>query len=674
MSNTSHELRTPLNGIIGLAESLLDGAAGQVNEKLAVNLYMIASSGKRLANLVNDILDFSRLKNKSLELQTGPVDIRALTDVVFTLCRPLIGSKDLELVNAIHPELPPVEADENRLQQIMHNLVGNAIKFTEAGSVKVWAVVKDYVLAIHVADTGIGIPGDKLERIFESFEQSEGSADRTYGGTGLGLAVTRQLVELHGGLVWVESTLEKGSTFTFTLPISKKEIGASAVSEQAKSKVRIFEPTDSGAHKREDQTVNIEFPEENHFHIMVVDDDPVNRQVLANDLELQNYTVKEASSGNEALKALENGTPPDLILLDVMMPRMSGYEVCRKIRQKFPRHELPVIFLTAKNQPTDMVTAFNVGGNDFVSKPVSKAELLSRVQTHLRLLEINRNLEKKVEERTKKLKDSQSKLYQAEKMASLGTLLAGVAHGINNPTSIVNISSHNLANELADLKSFLEELVDSDEDVELIDDFAEKFGSLFNHLNTVKEGTNRISKIVKDLRTFSRMSDGEIKQVNLMEGLNVTINLVKAEYGKHIHFISHFQGDPVIMGNAAELNQAFMNIMVNACQSIRQKQQQSRKPVEARLEICSSVEDGQLVLRFEDTGAGMSEEVRRKMFDPFFTTKPVGEGTGLGLAIAFEIVRKHGGKIDVLTEEGKGAVVTISLPLKKNLDDKEDSS
>ena len=231
LANTSHELRTPLNGIIGLAEALIDGATRELPPATRSNLAMIISSGRRLASLVNDILDFSKLRYKNLELQLTPVDLRSIADVVLTLSQPLVGG-NIQLVNAIPQTLPPANAYENRLQQIFHNLSGNAIKFTESGTVEVSAAMVDRsggngadrdkeLLAITISDTGIGISEDKLDRIFESFEQAEGSTARKYGGTGLGLAVTRQLVEVHEGTIYVKSEVGKGSQFTVTLPIAR---------------------------------------------------------------------------------------------------------------------------------------------------------------------------------------------------------------------------------------------------------------------------------------------------------------------------------------------------------------------------------------------------------------------------------------------------------------------
>nr|WP_307785927.1 response regulator [Okeania sp. KiyG1] len=314
--------------------------------------------------------------------------------------------KNLKLINAIPTNLPPVYADENRLQQILYNLIGNAIKFTESGQVKISAelvdnhktnsarqpctqdrdIDKSKQLIIVVSDTGIGIPADKLERIFESFEQGEGSTVRKYGGTGLGLAVTKQLVELHNGQIWVESEVGVGSHFCFTLPISQKPVTDSPSLPTHK--------INSIRHSVEQVEIPVEtehkecYLADGDFHILIVDDEPINIQVLKNHLTANNYKVTQALNGKSALAALDKEENIDLILLDVMMPNMSGYEVCAKIREKYPAQTLPILMLTAKNQVADLVMGFQFGANDYLTKPFAKDELLTRLKTHLQLSKI----------------------------------------------------------------------------------------------------------------------------------------------------------------------------------------------------------------------------------------------------------------------------------------------
>jgi two-component system sensor histidine kinase ChiS len=396
LANTSHELRTPLNGIIGLAESIIDGATGPLRESTTKHLSLIVASGKRLASLVNDILDFSKLKNQAIELQVKPLDVHALSEVVMALSQSLLGNKPLKLVNRTPSDVPLVEADENRVQQILLNLVGNAIKFTDAGEVSVSARSEGDHLAITIADTGIGIPAEKIDQIFDSFQQADGTVARRYGGTGLGLTVSKQLVELHGGHIDVTSDEGVGSRFTFTLPLADAD--SSIPLDQPVAKPRMYPSSSTGPANPQlvdaPNAISEDAPDlitsdtgtgARKHSILIVDDEPINLQVLTNHLSVQNYTVTQAQSGFEALELVERGQHFDLILLDVMMPRLSGYEVCRKLRERYPPHDLPVLMLTAKDQVSDLVTGFDAGANDYLTKPFSKDELLTRLRNHLQL-------------------------------------------------------------------------------------------------------------------------------------------------------------------------------------------------------------------------------------------------------------------------------------------------
>ncbi|MCT7989148.1 CHASE2 domain-containing protein [Laspinema olomoucense] len=390
LANTSHELRTPLNGIIGIADSLIDGATGELLEETIYNLETITSSGRRLSHLINDILDFSQLKHKSIELQLKPLDLRAIAQVVLNLSKPLIGEKNLQLINAIPPDFIAVNADENRVQQILHNLVGNGIKFTESGIVEVSAKIEGDFVAITVTDTGIGIPEDKHSRIFESFEQGDGSTAREYGGTGLGLAIAKQLIELHHGIIYFESEVGKGSRFTFTLPQATPAAIPTTPPLVRPEPARNSTPVSTAKPPKTPAAAPQNYlADGSEFKILIVDDEPINLQVLANTLSLQNYAITRAETGLKALEIIDNGFKPDLILLDVMMPRMTGYEVCETIRQKFPAIDLPIVMLTAKNQVSDLVEGFTAGANDYLMKPFNKNELLTRIKTHIRLAKIN---------------------------------------------------------------------------------------------------------------------------------------------------------------------------------------------------------------------------------------------------------------------------------------------
>lgn len=372
LANTSHELRTPLNGIVGIAESMMEGAAGKLDKRQAYQLSLIISSGKRLASLVNDILDFAKLRNNEIMLQKKPVALQQVVEIVLALSEPLARARSLTLINRLDNTLPLVEADENRVQQILHNLVGNAIKYTESGWVEISARVKGGYLEVTVADTGIGIPEDKFDKIFMSFEQLDGSIAREHNGTGLGLSISKRLVELHGGTISVVSTVGKGSKFTFTLPLNtqKQETVLRTVRE-----VKLLSLPVAGPPEKPKALPH------NAPRILVVDDEPVNLQVMTNYLILENYIVETASNGEEALRLINerSGKDFDLVVLDIMMPRMSGYQMCRLLREKYSLINLPVLMLTARNRTEDIIAGFQSGANDYLSKPFDKRELLARV-------------------------------------------------------------------------------------------------------------------------------------------------------------------------------------------------------------------------------------------------------------------------------------------------------
>ncbi len=396
LANTSHELRTPLHGIVGIAESIFDSVRQKSAEEIQNNLGMIIASGRRLTNLINDLLDFSRAKNEDLHLQQKSIGLQAATNIVFQACQPLVGNRPIELKNEIPETLPPVLADENRLQQILFNLIGNAIKFTKEGHVKVTGnsssedINSQLMVTICVEDTGIGIPAEKLEAIFKSFEQVDGNTAREYGGTGLGLSITKQLVELHNGKIWVESTPGEGTRFFFTLPMADRQMMTTKSTAGELKSLKLSDTKEPA--KIIDET---EFSSplagsaQGRIRVLVVDDEPINHQVLRNYLSKSEFFITSVMSGQEAIEAINSDVQYDLILLDVMMPRISGYEVCKNIRRTYLPSELPVIMVTAKNQIKDLVEGLSVGANDYLAKPFSRDEFLARVKTQLDLYRIN---------------------------------------------------------------------------------------------------------------------------------------------------------------------------------------------------------------------------------------------------------------------------------------------
>ena len=385
LANTSHELRTPLHGIIGIAEILSAKVNSIETDILRNNLGLIISSAKKLSLLINDILDASKLKHHDIQLDSKPVDLYKVTDVVIHVLSAINRKKYLEITNRIDPETLHVLADENRLQQILRNIIENAIKFTEKGLIDISAEMNGDFVEVSIGDTGIGIPENQIGNIFQPFNQVVSSSTRKFGGTGIGLTITKKLIELHGGTIRVKSVEGEGSVFTFSLPVSEK---TAPIAEYTDVMIpeRIVTHAGTGTFPVEHKV------ESSRLSVLVVDDEPLNMQVVSNFLESENLNISAFQSGKEVLTHIETYGKPDLVLLDVMMPEMDGFEVCAKIRKQYSKFEVPIIFLTARNQITDIVEGFSSGGNDYLTKPFSKNELLARVQNQIDLTTFKKRL------------------------------------------------------------------------------------------------------------------------------------------------------------------------------------------------------------------------------------------------------------------------------------------
>lgn len=659
LSNTSHELNTPIQGIIGLAEAMKDNPASQIDKGLYSKLDLIINSGKRLRHLVDDILDLSKLKQGTLQLNIEAVNVYVQVTRTLEIARHFLGSKNLELVNSIDPTFPAVKADEARLQQILHNLVQNAIKFSDKGVIEIRAVVHTDMMVIEVSDTGIGIPKDRFTQIFQSFQQLEISDTRKYTGTGLGLAITKNLVELHGGVIWVTSEVGKGSTFHVSLPIAEKMDSKALPAHTTATHARTFTPIN----EQKLSKLTVPKPEkkwENQFKILVVEDDPVGQQVLSSHLTNSGFQVHIASSGHQALE-LFSKNKFDLILLDIMMPEMSGFEVCQKIRENHKAGDLPIIFLTARGQDSDQAKAFETGANDYISKPVSKEVLIKRVNTQLQLLEFTRHLETQIEEKAQELKHSQAQLVQSEKMSSLGVLISGVAHEINNPVSYMGMAVYNLDSALEKFKKYLFELAGNETEEKILNRFKQTFDNFNERLDSIREGIHSISRVVQSLRTFYRKDNKVSHNVDILEGLKTTLSLVKTKYKDKIDFNLNTSTLPRITANPSELNQVFMNLLINACHAIETKQRDDQA-FKGIITISAHPEDSGILIQFEDNGTGIKDDIQEQIFDPFFTTKPTGEGTGLGLSICYNIITEHEGMILLDSTVGKGSTFSIFIP------------
>ncbi|NDI35197.1 ATP-binding protein [Chengkuizengella sediminis] len=376
LATTSHELKTPLHGIINISSFLLDEKNVESSVKQKENLPLIHDTSMKLFNLVNDLIDVTRLKNGEFRLQLTKVDLKVSTQIVFDILAFEIRGKQIELKNEID-EVSIVIADENRIRQILYNLIQNAIKHTEKGQINVSSKLMDDKIYFYVEDTGIGIIEKKQEEIFGYFEQiDQWSPQNGYQSMGLGLYISRQLIEKMNGEIWVDwSEVGIGTRFGFVLP--KADCPEQRVEGILHQQVSI--PLNKVVSSQHDFDIL-----NGHEHtILIVDDELSNIQILLNVLTKHKYNVITAFSAKEALRKLEKFKQIDLVILDVMMPEMSGIDLCEKIRKTHSLLELPVLFATVKDLPEDIELGFKAGANDYITKPFDAKTILARIQTLL---------------------------------------------------------------------------------------------------------------------------------------------------------------------------------------------------------------------------------------------------------------------------------------------------
>jgi signal transduction histidine kinase/class 3 adenylate cyclase len=414
LANTSHELRTPLNGVIGLADSML-AASDELPKATQQGLQTILASGRRLDRLVSDILDFSKAKSGELAVELGAVDLSSCVSEALLLLAPNVGKKSVRLANDVPPSFPLARADETRLAQVLQHVVGNAIKFTESGEVRVGAERRDGRLVLTVKDTGPGIAAERLATLFAAFEQGDGSATRAHGGTGLGLAFARQLMELQAGSIGVASEVGRGTTVSLVLVPAPPAAQAGRVQGKA-ANVRSIPPPAARQSvappaRRVAEPMALVMPDAGTRvgllsklstpglrqmaekprassavrapRLLVADDEPVNLERLQMDLENTGYELVCVEDGQAAVEAFDSQGPFDLVLLDVMMPRMDGLAACRAIRERAAAVDVPVLLITAKREPKDLQAGFTAGANDYLTKPYVRQELLERSRSHL---------------------------------------------------------------------------------------------------------------------------------------------------------------------------------------------------------------------------------------------------------------------------------------------------
>jgi signal transduction histidine kinase/CheY-like chemotaxis protein len=378
LANMSHELRTPLNSLLILSKTLSENRQGNLTDEQVKFARTVYNAGNDLLGLINEILDLSKVEAGKMQIDPRDIRMADIQEYLEQTFKPVAEHKGLDFEIKTSEDLPvKMFTDSNRLQQIVKNLLSNAFKFTERGGVtleiKTGEKGRVYdvdtlnqarrVIAFTVRDTGIGIPREKQRLIFEAFQQADGTTSRKYGGTGLGLTISRELARLLGGVIEVESVPGEGSTFTLLLPQN-------------------YTGADAGADRRatEENAVVAPLPKDASFEgkrVLVVDDDMRNIYAITSVLEARGMRVIYAENGKVGLKLLQENPGIDLVLMDVMMPEMDGLEATRRIRESGQFNQLPIISLTAKAMKGDREKALSAGASDYVTKPVDPDHLLS---------------------------------------------------------------------------------------------------------------------------------------------------------------------------------------------------------------------------------------------------------------------------------------------------------
>ncbi len=712
-ANMHHELRTPLTLTLAPLESLLAGDFGEVSELQRGYLKTMHANALRLLKLINSLLDLAKIESSQLELHRRQVAVGRIAEEILIGARPMAERKGIELRAEGLDRLPTAFVDPDAIEKVLVNLVGNALKFTESeGRIVVRAATRGDSLYLEVRDDGVGIEAAQLDKVFDRFAQVDNSATRKHEGTGIGLSLSKELVELHGGRIWAESEgVGRGTSMCVLLPIAadgdeqdeeilealdgrqytaRQSFDALAAEVEIEGEqgeeYRLLEMERSVGKweaARSDASEGVEDGGDGFRpEVLVTEDNPDMRKLL-HFLLSKEFDVRTARNGREALEAVEVRAP-DLILTDIMMPEMSGTELCRALKEDPRTQGIPVVLVTSKAERDMKIEGLELGADDYVTKPFHARELVARVRSLVRLRRLqeelvvrNQILERtndQLEQAMHELKETEVQMVQAERLAAVGELAAGVAHEVNNP---VNYAS----NALRTLRSYVDDIARGATAVGEIDagdrhalaegvakvarlraevGFDELVDSLRELATIMTEGLDRTGRLVGDLRDFASPGAAVREPLDLRQGISSTLQLLRyamQEAGVEAQFAPPASLRRV-MGDARALNQVFLNLLKNACEALEETGGRVWVDLESR--------EDSVIVTIRDDGPGIAPEAKARLFEPFFTTKEAGRGTGLGLSISRRIVTEHGGRIEVVSAPDDGTCFTIHLPAEES--------
>lgn len=657
-ANISHELRTPLTLLLAPLESLIVQGRASFPPQTQELLGTMQANGMRLLKLINDLLDLVRLESGRVEAKREPLHVEPFIRGLVQSIKRVAEDKRIELKSFVGEDVKWVLADRDKWEKILLNLVFNAVKFTPAkGSVEIRAERADDKLQLQVRDTGMGISKENLPNVFSRFWQADTSAQRKYQGAGIGLALVKELVEVQGGVVSVQSELQKGTTFTVMLPW-EEAAAQDPASETASLLPQAAPPNEAAEQWLATLYRRAEFfPSMNPVHesirpiegtgkkgaprVLVADDEPDMLRFLKSQLT-SHYQVIEAVDGNQAFEKASQFLP-DIILLDMMMPEKDGLQVCREIRGRTSTRRIPVVLLTARADEETKLNALAAGASDFLAKPFSTTELHVRIKNLIDAHEYQRQLARQnqiLEATLEQLKETETQLVQSEKLASLGRMSAGIIHEINNPLNFAKTATHMIKRQSKLLP-------------------AEDQGEFDETIKDIEEGIDRVRMIVSDLRSFTHPNTEMFEDVSIANLVTSTLRFLSHEWKDKVEMVQNYAEDETVWGNRHQLIQVLINLLQNAIDALKGKKFQADKP---RIELTGLHQDEKFILVIRDNGPGISPENVGRIFDPFFTTKDVGEGMGLGLSICYRIMEAHKGRITVNSNVGEYCEFRLEFP------------
>jgi signal transduction histidine kinase len=637
-SNISHEFRTPLTLMLGPLADALNDPTQIMNNAQRSRLRLAHDNAVRLLKLVNSLLDFARLEAGRLRGTFAPVDLAMLTRDLTRMFQSATDSAGLRLVVECSPLSEPLWIDRDMWEKVVPNLVSNAFKFTLSGAITVRVSESATHAVVEVADTGVGIPAQELPRIFERFHRVHGATGRTHEGAGIGLALVRELVELHGGTIDAHSIVGRGTTIRVQIPkghghlppeavsheplLPEAQRGVASLAHAIEAERWVVALAPDAMDRRSSSTDPAAAPpalksSASRASVLIVDDNADLRSYMR-DLLARDYDVATATDGFEALNRIHE-RPPDIVLSDVMMPRMTGIELVQALRADPQTVSLPVILLSARAGEDATDEGRDAGSDDYLTKPFTAQELKGRVRALLRLSSARRQWTSELERANREL----------------DAFSASVAHDLRGPLRLIEGFG----------------LMLMEENAQQLDAEGRR------RLEMIRGSAKRMSQLIEDLLYLSRLNRSDVKRTSFDLSIlirSIAAQLQSANPDRQVTLLLAdglwVDADPNLLKIAME------NLLGNAWKFTAKRR-------EARIEIGVSSSGGERAYFVRDNGAGFDMAYASKLFGAFQRLHADSEfqGTGIGLATVSRIVVKHGGRIWGTGEVNHGATFYFTL-------------